>query len=147
MRDCTSGISVYDDDSELFKGMKKNWPSLQGSNEKFWEHELNKHGYCMMEEYGWDDYEEYFQFALDLFTREYKELLIKAFPNLENIVINVSYDDLKEKIQNLIPNATFKMNCKSDYITEFYFYLDKNYKPSVNSRFPSSCKYGKLVFK
>ena len=101
----------------------------------------------MMEDYGWDDYEEYFLFVLDLFVTEYKNLLNKAYPDLENITINVSYDDLKEKIQNIIPNATFQMKCKSDYITEFYFYLNKDFKPSVNSRFSNKCKFGKLVFK
>ena len=147
MRPCTFGIEVYEDDSTLYDDMKKHWPSLQGPNENFWEHELNKHGYCMMEDYGWDDYEEYFLFVLDLFVTEYKNLLNKAFPDLENITINVSYDDLKEKIQNIIPNATFQMKCKSDYITEFYFYLNKDFKPSVNSRFSNKCKFGKLVFK
>ena len=147
MRSCTFGIEVYEDDSLLFDDLRKNWPSLQGSNEDFWKHELNKHGYCMMEEYGWEDYEEYFQFVLDLFVKEYKNLFNKIFPDLERTTINISYDDLKEKIQKIIPDATFKMKCKSDYITEFHFYLTKEFKPSVNSRFSNSCKFGKLVFK
>ena len=147
MRSCTFGIEVYEDDSLLYDDLRKNWPSLQGSNEDFWEHELNKHGYCMMEEYGWEDYEEYFQFVLDLFVKEYKNLFNKIFPDLERTTINISYDDLKEKIQNIIPYATFKMKCKSDYITEFHFFLTKEFKPSVNSRFSNSCKFGKLVFK
>lgn len=147
MRPCTSGISIYEEDSDLFEELRRNWPSLTGPNEGFWEHELNKHGYCMMEEYGWEDYEDYFQFTIDLFVNEYKDLLIKVFPDLENTTINVSYFDLKEKIQNIIPNATFKMKCKSDYITEFHFFLDKDFNPSVKSRFSPSCKFGKLVFK
>ena len=147
MRSCTFGIEVYDDVSFLYDDLKKNWPSLQGSNKDFWEHELNKHGYCMMEEYGWEDYEEYFKFVLDLFNKEYKYLIIKAFPNIEKTTINVSNDDLKEKIRKIIPDSTFKLKCNQEYITEFHFYLNKDFKPSVNSRFSNSCKFGKLVFK
>ena len=146
LKTCTSGISIDDDDSQLFKDLKKYWPSFSNSNIDFWEHEFNKHGYCMTEEYEWDGYEEYFQFVLELFLKDYKDLIIKAFPGYEKKMINISYEQMKEKIQKIIPDATFKMNCKSKYIYEFYFYLDKNYKPSVNSRFANSCNNAILVF-
>ena len=146
LKTCTSGISIDDDGSQLFKDLKQYWPSFSNSNIDFWEHEFNKHGYCMTEEYEWDGYEEYFQFVLDLFLKDYKDLIIKAFPGYEKKMINISYDEMKEKIQKIIPDATFKMNCKSKYIYEFYFYLDKNYKPSVNSRFVNSCNNAILVF-
>ena len=146
LKTCTSGISIDDDGSQLFEDLKQYWPSFSNSNIDFWEHEFNKHGYCMTEEYEWDGYEEYFQFVLELFLKDYKDLIIKAFPGYEKKMINISYDEMKEKIQKIIPDATFKMNCKSKYIYEFYFYLDKNYKPSANSRFANSCNNAILVF-
>ena len=147
LNQCTSGVTIDDDGSQLFKDMKQYWPSFAKTNEAFWEHEYNKHGYCMVEEYNWDGYEEYFQFVLDLFFKEYKDLIIKAFPDYSNKTVNVTYDEMKKKIKEIIPNATFKMNCKSKYIYEFYFYLEKDFTPSTNSRFSNSCSSAKLVFK
>ena len=52
------------------------------------------------------------------------------------------------KFTQPIPNAIFKMNCKSGYVSEFYFYLEKDvYTPSADSRFSNSCSSAKLVFK
>lgn len=143
---CTSGVSIEDDGTQLFEDLKKYWPSFAKSNKDFWEHEYNKHGYCMVEEYGWDGYEEYFQFVLDLFLNKYKDLIIKSFPNYSNKTVIVSYEEMKEKIRAIIPDAIFKMNCKKKYIYEFYFYLEKNFSPSVNSRFSNTCNSGILVF-
>ena len=146
LSECTSGIEIEEEKSELFENLKQYWPSFSKSNKYFWEHEYNKHGYCMVEEYGWDGYEEYFEFVIELFLKDYKDLIIKAFPNYSNEIINISYEEMKTKIQKVIPNATFKMNCKSKYIYEFYFYLEKNFSPSIKSKFFNSCNSGILVF-
>jgi ribonuclease I len=145
---CTSGVKIKDDGSELFKRMKQYWPSFSNKgNEAFWEHEYNKHGFCMVEEYGWEGYEQYFDFTLDLFLKDYKDLIIEAFPETQDTTLQVSYDDMKKKIKGIIPNATFQMNCKSGYLTEFYFYLLKDYTPSTSSKFNNQCKSGKVIFK
>ena len=143
---CTSGIIIEEDDSKLFDDLRQYWPSLNKPNTYFWEHEYNKHGFCMVEEYNWDGYEEYFEFVINLFLKDYKDLMIKAFPNYSNKSIIITYDEMKEKIQKIIPNANFKMNCNKKFIYEFYFYLEKNFTPSVNSRFSDSCNSGILVF-
>ena len=101
----------------------------------------------MVEEYGWDDYEEYFNFVIDLHLKTYEKLIINAFPNSSDTTTTVSYDTMIQKIQKVIPNAIFKMNCKSKYIYEFYFYLEKNFTPSTSSKFSNTCSSGKLVFK
>ena len=143
---CTSGIIIEEDDSKLFDDLRQYWPSLNKPNTYFWEHEYNKHGFCMVEEYNWDGYEEYFEFVINLFLKDYKDLMIKAFPNYSNKSIIITYDEMKEKIQKIIPNANFKMNCNKKFIYEFYFYLEKNFTPSANSRFSDSCNSGILVF-
>ena len=144
---CTSGVSIEDDGTPLFENLKQYWPSLsKNTNEVFWEHEYNKHGFCVVEEYGWDGYEEYFEFVLDLFLKEYKDLIIKSFPDYSEKTIVINYEEMKEKIHKIIPNATFKMNCNKKYIYEFYFYLEKDFSPSVNSRFSYTCNSGILVF-
>ena len=147
--DCTSGVTIVDDGSSLFKDMKQYWPSfsLTNTNEYFWGHEYNKHGYCMVEEYGWDGYEEYFEFVIDLHLKTYKDLITKAFPNYSNTSVTLTYEQVVSAIQKVIPNATLKMNCKSKYIYEIYFYLEKNFTPSTSSRFSNTCTSAQLLFK
>jgi ribonuclease T2 len=149
LSDCTSGVTIKDDGSTLFTNMKQYWPSFSttSTNEWFWEHEYNKHGYCMVEEYGWDGYEEYFEFVIELFLKTYKDLIINAFPNTSSTTMTVTYDTMIAKIQKIIPNATLKMNCKSKYIYELYFYLEKNFTPSTSSKFSNTCTSAQLVFK
>ena len=130
--------------------MKQYWPSFSTSstNEKFWEHEYNKHGYCMVEEKGWSGYEQYFNFVLNLHKAIYNDLITKAFPSYSSTTVTVTYDAVKTAIQKIIPNATFKMNCKSKYIYEFYFYLEKDTTtPSTSSRFSNTCTSASFVFK
>ena len=146
--DCTTGISIEDDGSTLFQYMKQYWPSFSANgNEYFWEHEYNKHGYCMVEEYNWDGYEEYFSFVINLHLKSYRDLIIKAFPNYSNTSVSLTYEQVITAIRKVIPNATFKMNCKSKYIYEMYFYLEKDFTPSTNSQFSNTCSSGLLVFK
>ena len=147
--DCTSGVTIKDDGSSLFTNMKQYWPSFSttNTNEYFWEHEYNKHGYCMVEEYGWDGYEDYFEFVIDLYLKTYKNIITKAFPNYSGKTVTLTYEQVVSAIQKVIPNATIKMNCKSNYITELYFYLEKNFTPSTKSVFSGTCTSGQLVFK
>ncbi len=146
LNDCTSGIIIKEKDNQLFKDLNKYWSSFSKTNINFWQHEYNKHGFCMVEEKGWSGYEQYFKFVLSLYFKNYKDLIIKAFPNKREKIIIVTYDEMKKKIQSIIPKANFKMNCKSQFIYEFYFYLEKDFTPSKNSRFSNTCSSGKLVF-
>ena len=146
--DCTSGVEIVDDGSSLFTEMKTYWPTLSSNtNEYFWGHEYNKHGFCMVEEYGWAGYEQYFQFVIDLHKKTYKDLIKSAFPSYSSQTVTVAYADFVSAVQKVIPNATINMKCSGGYISEFYFYLEKDYTPSTNSKFSNSCKSGKLVFK
>ena len=148
LSDCTSGVKIVDDGSSLFTDMKQYWPSFSNSNEYFWVHEYNKHGYCMVEEKGWSGYTDYFSYVIDLHKRTFNDLLTNAFPDYSDTTITISYNEMKSAIQSVIPNATFKMNCKSKYVTEFYFYLEKDTTtPSTNSKFSNTCSSAKLLFK
>ena len=148
LSDCTSGVSVVDDGSPLFSDMKQYWPSFAKSNKEFWEHEYNKHGFCMVEEKGWSGYQDYFSFVLDLHKVTYNDLITNAFPSYSDTTVKLSYDEVKAAIRNIIPNATFKMNCKSGYIYEFYFYLEKDtVTPSTSSKFSNTCTSAQLIFK
>ena len=143
LNQCTSGIKITDTGSSLFLNMRKYWPSFSKANTAFWEHEYNKHGYCMAEEYGWSSYESYFQFVIDLHLGTYKDLIKNCFSSTQT----VQYNDMLTALRRRIPNATVNMKCTKGYITEFYFYLEKNFSPSTSSKFSNQCKSGKLVLK
>ena len=55
-------IKIKETDNILFSELKKSWTTFYGTYIDFWEHEYNKHGFCMVEEYNWNGYEEYFKF-------------------------------------------------------------------------------------
>ena len=148
LNECTSGKKIIDNSSSLFQSMRKNWPSLTSTkNVDFWGHEYNKHGYCMVEEYGWSGYERYFQFVIDLHNRSYKNIIKNAFPSYSATSVKVTYDKMKEALRRVMPNATINMKCSSGYISELYFYLDKNYSPCPSCKFSNQCGSGTLVFK
>ena len=145
---CTSGVTIKERKTKLFTDLRKYWPSFKGEYTDFWEHEYNKHGYCMVEEYNWNGYEEYFKFVLNLYLTEYKDLMKKAFDNdTSRKLYTITYEEMKQRIQKIIKKATFKMNCCGGFIYEFYFYLNKDFTPSTDSRFRNDCKSGKFLFK
>ena len=145
---CTSGVTIKERKTKLFTDLRKYWPSFKGEYTDFWEHEYNKHGYCMVEEYNWNGYEEYFKFVLNLYLTEYKDLMKKAFDNdTSRKLYTITYEEMKQRIQKIIKKATFKMNCSGGFIYEFYFYLNKDFSPSTDSRFRNDCKSGKFLFK
>ena len=145
---CTSGVQIKEKESNLFTDMRKYWPSFKGEYTDFWEHEYNKHGYCMVEEKNWKGYEDYFKFVIDLYLKEYKDLIKAAFDNdTSRKMYTITYEDLSKRIQKVIKKANFKMMCSGGFIYEFYFYLNKDYTPSLNSKYSGNCKSGKLIFK
>ena len=143
---CTTGIKIIETNSSLFENMRIYWPSFSGENNVFWEHEYNKHGYCMVEEFNWDNYTIYFQHVMDLFLKSYKSLITNAFPG-KTSNISVTYYEMKTAIRNIIPNATFNMKCTKGYISEFYFYLERDYSPSTSTKFNNGCSWGILILK
>jgi ribonuclease T2 len=146
LNQCTNGVKVVDDGSSLFSKMKTLWPSFSKSNKDFWEHEYNKHGHCMSEEKGWTSYKQYFSYVIDYHTRAYKDLMTRAFPGKSG-EFTVSYNDMVANVRKVLSNAVINMKCQSGYISEFYFYLNKDFTPSPGSKFSNSCKSGKLYFK
>lgn len=149
--ECGGRQHVKEDGSAIINRMKKVWPSLVKSNPEFWDHEYNKHGACVNDEMGWDrnDYKKYFEFSINVFDQiGFANLIKKAFPYSSGETVTVTYEEMKNAIQEVYNGAVFKMNCNGGYITEFYFYLEKDdFSPSYDSKYPSSCASGKLVFK
>ena len=148
LKECTSGVKIIETDKQLFSDLKMSWTTFYGGYIDFWEHEYNKHGYCMVEEYNWDGYEDYFRFTHNLYIRVFKYIILKAFNyDTRNRVVTVDKDILQDRLRKIMKNATINMLCKNGYINEFYFYLNKDFTSSPDFTFSSSCKVGNLIFK
>ena len=139
LADCNSGssISVKSDGSSVFSSMKSYWPSLTGTNEQFWTHEFNKHGYCYSK-----DYKTYFQKAMDVFKgKSFNKLVTKAVGSHSgNYSISVS--DLKTKLNNVLGGKYYGLVCKSyggkKYLSEIRVTLDTNFN-YIKSTLSDSC--------
>jgi len=139
---CNSAANIeFNEKSELFQNMKKYWPNLENksTNEAFWKDKYNKHGSCLFIEY-----KDYFKFVIEKFQEKYENLINKAFS--EGKTKTVSYDGMKDKIQAIIPDASFDMKCNSNYIYELDFFLEKDFTPLKNGSNKKSCTYGILLF-
>lgn len=67
--DCNQGtvIPIKDSKQGVYQRMVVYWLSLMDSNEKFWTHEYNKHGYCYVQKEKYDAPEPYFEKAMALY--------------------------------------------------------------------------------
>ena len=144
--ECTKGEPIDLDNYGISFFMERYWFSFKGGNKGFWLHEYNKHGYCMVQEKNWENSVDYFSFVMKLYFQSYRFLLQKAFGNQPR-VWELDLDELKSKIQRVMPGINFKIKCENSYITEFQFYLEKDLTPDTKTPVRNSCKKGKLVFK
>ena len=144
--ECSSGETIDLDLSGLSFYMNKYWFSFKGSNQDFWLHEYNRHGYCMVQEKNWDGSQDYFSFVIKLYFQSYRFLLQKVFGNQPR-VLDIDINELKSKIQNVMPGINFKLKCENNYITEFQFYLEKDLTPNIKTPVRNPCTKAKLVFK
>jgi ribonuclease I len=81
-------IEIRIKDKTLFNFMKSYWPGLYSSNNGFWAHEYNRHGYCYNQRNNIDvnNYDEYFKKAVEIYKKY----------DLANIFINMFGDEKKE---------------------------------------------------
>ena len=84
-------IEIEIKDKTLSGFMNKYWISGYHTNEYFWGHEYNKHGYCYNQRNNYDvnDYEKYFQKSKDMFINNNFENLFLDFFKKENIELEV----------------------------------------------------------
>ena len=87
-------IEIEIKDTNLFNFMNKSWVSGYHTNEYFWGHEYNKHGYCYNQKKGYDvnDYEKYFQKSKEMFIDNNFDNLFLDFFKKEQIEIKT--DDM-----------------------------------------------------
>ena len=148
--DCNDGktIDVKDDGSALFIEMKKFWPSLKGPNNKFWNHEFNKHGYCYTERIKTKKYQPYFYKGLEILKdNDYTHLVVNAIGTHKGDY-KISFNDLKTALENKLHGSVFQFQCvnsgSNQYLSEIRIQLDLNFR-RISTPFKSNCNKGKSI--
>ena len=134
---CNEGVEIpiTHKGDELYNNLTTYWASSKASDENFWTHEFNKHGYCYTAKVGVDDPDVYFNYTL----QKYHEL---GFPDLFNRMfhypketeIQIPHGEFIRVIEAMYPGARYKLLCREDtstgkrYLTEIYFYYDLEFK-------------------
>lgn len=142
--DCNQGseISIVDDGSSTFLTARKYWPSLTGGNEKFWNHEYNKHGYCYSNKIQDFDYKNYFQKTLDVFQEKKINTLILDTFGTQSGNYAVSLSTLKSKLNEQLGGEYYSLACKTiskkQYLQEIRFSLDLDFK-FIDNNLSSNC--------
>ena len=137
--ECNQGkeISIVDDGSSTFISARKYWPSLTGPNEKFWNHEYNKHGYCYSNAIQDFDYKKYFQKTLDVFQEKKINTLILDLFGEQSGNYAVSLSELKSKLNEKLGGEYYSLVCKNiskkQYLQEIRFSLDLDFNYMENN--------------
>ena len=144
--DCNQGaeIEIVDDGSDIFSFLHTYWPSLnQNTNEYFWGHEFNKHGYCYSE-----DYKEYFEATKDVFFEKRIGDIITDIWGNQVGNYSIPYNEFTSKLTERLGGQYFTPKCKQFngkyFLSELRlsFDLDFNY---IEAKLGNSCKSGKDV--
>ena len=153
LSNCNTGdeITVNDTGSETFLKMRQYWPSLSNTNQYFWTHEYNKHGFCYIKKMELDerDYEIYFNKTLDLFFENTMENIIIEFYGHKD---NGDYvlTDLKNKLDEKFGENTYSLRCKNYeekyYLYEIRFRLDMNLSITTNGKTDTNCPNGTNIY-
>jgi ribonuclease I len=133
--ECNKGteIDVKIQEQTLYKDMITYWLSYTSSNQNFWNHEFNKHGYCYTERYN-KKMEDFFSTSIGLFkNHSFAELAGKAFGDVKEAEKTYTYDQLIDAFKKVYSDLYFDIECKrtggKNYISEVRFYFNLEWNP------------------
>ena len=136
-------IQIYDNKSDYFNNLKKYWYSLYHTDESFWTHEYNTHGYCYIKriERNINDYKIYLNKTLDIYKNNFMDLFDYLYTNYSKFPrefkVNKTY--LFSKLEKKFTNNSYYISCKNIgneyYLDELKFKLDMdfNFTAEVNT--------------
>ena len=139
-------IPIKDFPEELKKNMTNYWIGTYTTNEDFWTHEYNRHGYCYNQRSNKSvtDYSFYFQKAIDLYNYyNVKNLLNELFPGIfpGDKKLNKTYID--EKLDQMFGRGTYALTCikyeDKYYLNEMRLKLDLEFNLTSKGRTTSNC--------
>jgi len=152
--DCNTGQAItVDPQGETREIMDSYWSSLKGTNEGFWEHEYNKHGYCVTERYNFPNEQKFFDDGVGIYQKwQMNQLMTHTLGDIQmrdNDEVEFTFDELTEQIHNARTDLFFTINCvsheKKQYISEIHFYFDLEFSP-LDHQQHSSCDKDKSIY-
>lgn len=146
LRDCNTGdqIPITDQPIEPFLTMRQVWPSLnQNSNDAFWTHEFNKHGFCYTNRYNLKTM-DFFNKTLELYNKYNLYRLIKdTLAIKEGQTVEFDTNDLIQKFSASQGGLFFDLICGdlngTQYLQEIRFYLDLNFDKYLGHHIGNTC--------
>ncbi len=148
---CNTGTEVLikKDSSDLFQMMQIYWLSFTKTNEDFWSHEYNTHGFCYTEKFKFDDFKPFFEFTMTLFNdHQMDQILLKALGEQSGLK-EFTVRDLKNHIKGVVGDLIFELDCKrfysKQYLQEIRFLFDLNLNP-IQIPYPTDCKVDEPIF-
>ena len=137
----------YDNGSEYFNNIKEYWYTLYTTDEIFWTHEYNNHGYCYIKRINEsvNDYKIYFNKALDIYQNNFLDLfdyLYKDYSEFpREFIMNKTY--LLSKLDERYSNNAYYLSCKKFenkyYLDEIRFKLDMEFNFTSEGNFTDNC--------
>lgn len=111
-------IEIEIKNQTLLKLMQTYWISGYHTNEYFWGHEFNKHGYCYNQRNKIDlnDYETYFQKALDIYFKyDFKDIFIKIYgDNIKPGDREIKRSDIENHFEKIgLDKYTYLLVCEN----------------------------------
>lgn len=134
-KNCNTGeqIKIVDEESQLFEEMKSVWLSFFKSDEEFWTHEYNKHGYCYMSKYQKTDYRDFFKMVIDVYTKFNLETLINKALGDKSGEIKLDLVKFSDTISEVTNGFTYTLKCREfsgkQYLMEIRFNFGLDLKP------------------
>jgi ribonuclease I len=153
-KNCNPGpeIRIVGEKSDLFDEMRQYWRSYIHSDEDFWSHEYNRHGYCYITKYQKTDYRAFFKLTIDMFNKFSLEGLIKRAFGETSGERSVLVTEFTDAISQETNGFTFTLSCKTyqgkQYIQEIRFNFGLDLEPIRSEKSISSgnCQKDKPIY-
>lgn len=115
------------------------WPSLKGSNNKFWVHEYNKHGLCYEEKIGKQGIYHYFSEALSLYdSLKIATLAEKVLNPASGKTEEYTYESLVTAFSTHLGGIYYELTCEHkdnvQYFNDIRIYLDLNFNGMIKNK-------------
>jgi len=151
--DCNSGENIFVKiaDQRLLESMKNHWPSLTGPDDKFWNHEYNKHGLCYTHKFKTEGFIPFFSLAMDMFSKQnLANMISELIENSSEAEIQIKTEDLRAIIIKKYPNIYFDFDCKKvgskSYLSEIRIYYDLNLNSFIPPKGRTNCPASQNIF-
>ena len=147
-QECNIGedFQIKNDSAGYFNNISQYWYSLSQTDEQFWTHEYNVHGYCYVKNIkkNIDEYKYYFDKVMEIYNKNNFSIIFDyVYGDFLPRVQTVNKTYLINKLSEIYPNNSFYFSCKYDtnyYLDEIRFKLDLDFNlMSQDTEFSGDC--------